>query len=91
MGLDYLTSMCLRFTFTMYNSTKMDNTTAINLTETELIKIKVADKIYNRKQSFVTPPVLNPVREKLLAEGGDNFLNYLERRGLMQESDLLVL
>jgi hypothetical protein len=75
----------------MYNSTKMDNTQAINLSETELIKIQVADKIYNRKQSFVTPPVLNPVREKLLAEGGDDFLSYLGRRGFMQESDLLVL
>ncbi len=70
---------------------KMDNVSVINLKETELIKIKVADKIYNRKQSFIAPVLPNPVKDKILAEGGDNFLNYLEHRGYMQESDLLVL
>lgn len=83
--------MLIGYFYNVQFNKKMDNTTAINLSETELIKIQVAEKIYNRKQSFVTPPVINPVREKLLAEGGDNFLNYLERRGFMQESDLLVL
>ncbi len=69
----------------------MDNASVINLNETELIKLKVADKIYNRKQSSVIPPVPNPVKDKLLAEGGDNFLDYLEHRGFMKETDLLVL
>ncbi len=69
----------------------MDSVSAINLQEVDLIKVKVADNVYNRKQSFVRLPEVNPVRDKLVVEGGESFVNYLERRGFMQESDLLVL
>ncbi len=70
---------------------KMDNASVVHLNETDRMTIKGADKIYNRKQSFITTALPNPVKDKLLAEGGDNFLGYLEHRGFMQESDLLVL
>ena len=69
----------------------MDSVTAIKLKEVDLININVADRVYNRQQSFIKQAEVNPVRDKLVFEGGESFVNYLERRGFMNDSDLLVL
>lgn len=69
----------------------MDSVTAIKLKEVDLINLNVADRVYNRQQSFIKQAEVNPVRDKLVFEGGESFVNYLERRGFMNDSDLLVL
>jgi hypothetical protein len=65
----------------------MENASAINLKERDLLNLKLAGKLYpHKKTSDVTP-----LQDKLWIEGGEGFISYMEKRGYTEETDLLVL
>jgi hypothetical protein len=67
----------------------MEEQTTLN--RTEINAGKNARKSFKRDRLSSEKTMVNPGIEKLIAEGGENFFNYLNSLGLVNEANLLVL
>lgn len=67
----------------------MENISTLNATRKikERSIMRNSDKIYSNEASTLESPVMN----SLIAEGGENFFDYLESHGLANEDNTLVL
>jgi hypothetical protein len=61
------------------------------LNEVDLIDDIAEGTITYKKQLFIEDPVVNPVIDNLIAEGGENFVHYIKWLDLSKEANLLVL
>jgi hypothetical protein len=81
----------LYFTFTSLSNYKkmMENISTLNVTG--VISEKSIMRNSGRAIKVQEKTVTNPVMNDLIAEGGENFFNYLEWHGLTDEDNMLVL
>jgi hypothetical protein len=61
------------------------------LQKSDIITDKKVGGSFNRPDPTPVSNIFNPVIENLIAEGGENFFNYLDWHGLANEPNMLVL
>ncbi len=63
----------------------------LSLNKTTSLNDLLVDTIRPARQTTLKKPIVNPVSEALISEGGEDFLHYLNCLGLSGEQDLLIL